>query len=509
MIHQKGPSMPLFTKSTLLTRVVLLGSLCLAGFVFAAEGTGPAVQERTPLDDYIAKEDSTFAWRLAETKEFPTHTLFAIELTSQTWRKPEEVDRTVWKHWLMVVRPKEVKSETGFLFITGGSHRDTPPDSVQDYTTKIAIGTNSIVAELKNVPNQPLEFTGGGRKMVEDDLISFTWNKFMETGDKEWPARLPMVKSAVRAMDAIQAFAASKECGNVTVKNFTVAGGSKRGWTTWCTAAVDKRVNAIVPIVIDVLNVQNSMRNHLEAYGFWAPNVGDYVRSGIVLRENDPAYAELLNIEDPYVYRNRYTMPKLVLNAAGDQFFTPDSSKFYFHDLPGEKFLRYVPNTDHGMGGSDAIETLGAFYDSIVRNLKRPTYSWTFEDDGSIKVTTPDQPKEVKIWKAHNPEARDFRLEEVGPIYTSETISLAGNNTYVGKIEAPKKGFTAFFVELTYDIGSHYPLKVTTDVRVLPEVHPYKGIAPTTKIGGAKLAEKEFLRKAQEKAKQQRLQKKD
>lgn len=500
--------MSLFAKSSLLLRAIVASSLYLSAFVLAEETPGPAVLERTPLDDYIAKEDSTYAWRLAETKEFPTHTLFAIELTSQTWRTPEEVDRTVWKHWLMVVRPKEVKSETGFLFISGGSHRDNPPDKVESYTEQIAIATNSIVAEIKNVPNQPLEFKGGGRKMVEDDLIAFTWNKYLETGDKEWPARLPMVKSAVRAMDTVQAFAASKECGNLTVKNFTVAGGSKRGWTTWCTAAVDKRVNAIVPIVIDVVNVRNSMRNHLEAYGFWAPSVGDYVRSGLVLREDDPLYADLLNIEDPFVYRNRFTMPKLILNAAGDQFFTPDSSRFYFHDLPGEKFLRYVPNADHGLNGSDAIETLGAFYDSVVRNLKRPTYSWTFEEDGSIKVTTPDKPVVVSIWKAHNPEARDFRLEEVGPIYTSENISLAGNGTYVGKIETPKKGYTAFFVELTYDIGSVFPLKVTTDVRILPEVLPYKGIDPTTKMGGAKLKEQEFLRREQEKAKQRKLEKK-
>lgn len=499
--------MVLSTKFHFLARACLLGSLLLVGVTFAAEADGPAIQQRTALDDYIAKEDSTYAWRLAETREAPTHTIFAIELTSQTWRKSEEVDRTVWKHWLMVVRPKEVKSETAFLFVTGGSHRDTPPEKVEDYNVQMALGTNSIVAELKNVPNQPLEFTGGGRKMTEDDLITFTWNKFMETGDKEWPARLPMVKSAVRAMDTVQAFAASKECGNLTVKNFTVAGGSKRGWTTWCTAAVDQRVNAIVPIVIDVLNVRKSMRNHLEAYGFWAPSVGDYVRGGIVLREDDPVYADLLNIEDPYVYRNRFTMPKLVLNAAGDQFFTPDSSRFYFHDLPGEKFLRYVPNADHGLRGSDGIETLAAFYDSVVRGLKRPSYDWVFEDDGSIKVSTPDKPKEVKIWKAHNPEARDFRLEEVGPIYNSEEISLEGNGTYVGKIETPKKGFTAFFVELTYDIGSHYPLKVTSDVRVLPEVLPHKGIAPTTKMGGARLKEQEFIRREQEKAKQRKLQK--
>ena len=479
-------------------RFLVVLTLLPAGLIAAAE---PTANHRTALDDYIAKPDSTYSWRVAGAKEAANHTIFSIELTSQTWRKPEEVDRTVWKHWLMVVRPKKVVSSVGYLFIGGGSHRETPPDSVEEFLVKMAVASNTIVAELKNVPNQPLKFTGSDHGMVEDELIVFTWNKYIETKDNEWPARLPMVKSAVRAMDTLQAFSETKEGGGRKLETFMVAGGSKRGWTTWCTAAVDPRVAAISPIVIDVLNVRESMRNHLEGYGFWAPSVGDYVRGGIVMKENDPAYLDLLKIEDPYAYRDRYTMPKLVLNAAGDQFFTPDSSKFYIHDMPGETLLRYVPNTDHSMRDSDARETLASFYDSIVRDLKRPKYSWKFLENGAIRVETPERPKEVKLWQATNPNARDFRLEEVGPIYTSSVLKEIEPGVYVGKIETPKAGFTAFFVELTYDIKSQFPLKVTTDVRVLPEELPFKNIAPTQKMGGAKLLEAELLRRQREKNK--------
>ena len=35
-----------------------------------------------------------------------------------------------------------------------------------------------------------------------------------------------------------------------TVSTFIIVGASKRGWTTWTTGAVDKRVIAIVPIVM-------------------------------------------------------------------------------------------------------------------------------------------------------------------------------------------------------------------------------------------------------------------
>jgi PhoPQ-activated pathogenicity-related protein len=63
----------------------------------------------------------------------------------------------------------------------------------------------------------------------------------------------------------------------VKVDRFIVSGGSKRGWTTWTTAAVDDRVVAIVPYVIDCLNLPASMDHHYRAYGFWAPAVGDYL----------------------------------------------------------------------------------------------------------------------------------------------------------------------------------------------------------------------------------------
>jgi len=106
-----------------------------------------------------------------------------------------------------------------------------------------------------------------------------------------------MVKSAVRAMDTIEAL-----CDQVDEKvkptGFVVAGASKRGWTTWMTAAVDDRVAAIIPIVIDVVNVKPSMEHHHAAYGFWAPAINDYVHHKIINRRETPEYEALLKLVD-------------------------------------------------------------------------------------------------------------------------------------------------------------------------------------------------------------------
>jgi PhoPQ-activated pathogenicity-related protein len=342
--------------------------------------------------------------------------------------------------------------------------------------------TQSVAAELRNVPNQPLVFHQDGHERKEDDLIAYTWDQFLRTGDERWPARLPMTKAAVRAMDAITAFCASRDGGRIPIEHFVVAGASKRGWTTWTTAAVDKRVIGIAPIVIDVLNLEPSMKHHYAAYGFWAPAVGDYVRRQIMDWIGTPQNRALARIEDPYEYRQRFTMPKLILNATGDQFFLPDSSQFYFDDLAGEKYLRYVPNTDHSMKGSDAWETLQAFYQSLLLQRPMPRFSWTLEPDGAIKVKATDMPKAITLWQATNPQARDFRLETFGPKWTSSPLTL-DHGQCVARLPEPPQGWTAFMVELTYDGPGNRPLKLTTSVRVVPDKldHVFKPNPPATK----------------------------
>lgn len=469
-------------------RWALVALLAVLAFRPASARENPAQNMRaieTALDKYLAAPDPSYQWKVAEKKAMDGLTVFAVDMTSQTWRAKPEVDRPEWKHRVFVVVPDGCKYDTAFMFIAGGSNEGDGPKMPELLSLPIAKGTKSVVVELRMIPNQPLVFNEDGQRRKEDDLIAYTWNKVIETGDPTWSARLPMVKSAVRAMDTTQALLASDEGGKLAIDKFVVAGGSKRGWTTWLTAAVDKRVTAIIPAVIDVLNVRKSMTHHFEAYGFWAPAVGDYVRHKIMEKQNHPGYDKLLEFEDPYSYRDRFTMPKFVINASGDQFFVPTSSQFYFEELPGEKYLRYVPNAEHSLGGTDAPLSIQAFYQSIIDDTPRPKFSWTLEDDGAIRVAAEDKPAKVLLWQATNPDARDFRVDTIGRTYKSTKLEPQGDGVYVANVSRPEKGFTAYFVELEFPSGGRAPFKFTTNVRVSPDVLPFKGkLEETFTTGG-------------------------
>lgn len=441
--------------------------------------------QTTALDRYVVERDAAYSYRRVQTVARFGYTAHILELTSQNWRTAADVDRTLWKHWLTVIVPALVRTNTGLLLISGGSGSDTPPSAVDPALGLAAIAAGAVLAELQQVPNQPLRFTDESRSRSEDALIAYTWDKFLRTGDETWPAQLPMTKAAVRAMDAVTAFVATNDGGNRTVDRFVVAGASKRGWTTWLTAAVDPRVVAAIPLVIDTLNIERTFLHHWQAYGFWAPAVRDYEEAGVMAWLGTARLASLLALVDPYAYRERLAMPKYLVHASGDEFFLPDSSRFYFDDLPGPKYLRYVPNTGHGLNtpaAADVLTSALSFFRFVAGEGSLPRFTWEFPSESTIRIRVQDAPVEVRLWRATNPLARDFRYEAIGPSWTSVTVEASGAGFYEMSVPAPTAGWTAFFAELTY-LTAGLPIKFTTPVRVVPDRLPFA--APAAAVSAA------------------------
>ncbi len=431
-----------------------------------------------PLDLYVYKPDPHYSYKVVKTEEADNFTIHYINLTSQSWRSPEEVDRTVWTHWLTIVVPKKVKSSSALLIISGGKNTDEPPTSSSPLLRKIAKDVQTVVAEIKQIPNQPLVFANdNGRKRSEDSIIAYNWDKYLKTGDPEWLTRMPMTKAVVRAMDTIQEFCATKEGGKVKINEFVVAGASKRGWTTWTTTIVDKRVIACVPMVIDMLNLVPSFKHHYAVYGDWAPAIGDYTEMKIMDWLTTPEFISMMKIVDPYSYLDRLTMPKFLINSAGDEFFLPDSWKFYLSDLPAPTYIRYVPNTGHGLK-PEVVDSVSAFYKAIVMRKPLPQYYWEFPDDSTIVVKTKDKPSKVTLYEATNPNARDFRLNVLGRAYQTKDLTEQEKGVYVGKVTPPEKGWKAYLIEMIFPGPDNTTFTFTTPVRILPDVEPYKYAPP-------------------------------
>jgi len=442
-----------------------------ASLILAVSGLLALGVSATELDDYVNTPDPAFKYELheASTVKKTTHESRVYHLVSQNWLKPDEVDRTLWEHWVTVCIPADRTNSQALIMIGGGGNGGDAP-SPSGALEQVAMMTKSVVVEVKQIPNQPLHFTGeemdaykeSGRK--EDALIVYGWDKFLNGERAEWLARFPMTKAVVRAMDMVQAEVPG-------VDSFFVMGGSKRGWTTWTVAAVDKRVMGIAPAVIDVLNFVPSLDNHIKAYGFWAPAVSEYEEMNITGRYHSERMAELLALVEPYSYRDRLTMPKYILNSAGDQFFPPNSSQYYFEGLKGEKYLRYMPNTDHGLS-LEAYMNAASFYHALRNNTPRPEFSWKSEADGTLTMECKTTPEKVLLWQASNPKARDFRMEEIGKVWSSTPLT-ATDGVYSALPALPETGYTAFFIEVTFKNPEFaLPFVFTTGINILPATYP-------------------------------------
>jgi PhoPQ-activated pathogenicity-related protein len=396
----------------------------------------------TALQDYVAAKDDSFAWKLLKNDRSGDLLTYDIELTSQVW------EGITWKHALTVFVPLNHlrHRDTVLLFIMGGSTGGQPSADDRAMARQLANNAEMPVALLNQVPNQPLL---GDRK--EDDLISETFLKYLETKDAKWPLLFPMVKSAVRAMDAIQEIGLEKH--NQSIERFVVTGGSKRGWTTWLTAVADKRVAGIAPIVIDTLNFPAQMKHQKETWGTYSEQIADYTLKGLVDVMQKQPEVPIWKWVDPYTYRDQLSLPKLLINGTNDRYWVIDAMNLYWDDLIGEKHVLYVPNAGHSLDGGkeNALVTLAVFAQHIATQEPLPNISWKHDDDGDrmrLVVHSAPAPKKVRLWVAHS-EDKDFRPDH----WTATPISADGDGAYVAHVEKPTTGHVAFFSEVTHQFG--------------------------------------------------------
>ncbi len=461
--------------------------IALALFAYSC---APDQKTVNPFEAYLSEFDPAYEYELEHTFSGDGYSGYVIRMVSQEWLTPESVHETKWWHWLTIIVPDQVHHDIALLGIGGGSINTDMPVSGNEVMVNTAIATNSIVANLHNIPFQPIRFLDDERldERYEDDLIAYGWRQFLEGGAKDddaiWLSRLPMTKATIRAMDTITEFTLNEL--DLDVDKYVVYGGSKRGWTTWTTAIFDERVVAIAPAVIDLLNMIPSFEHHWQAYGEWSPAIKEYEDELIMNWQHSEEYTRLRELVDPYSYLDRLTIPKYIINAASDEFFLPDSWQFYWDDLLGDKYLRYIPNSGHSLSDTDAAVSVASFHYHIVNDLPFPSFDWSVVDNTFEINVDPDQlPDELLLWSAHNSDGRDFRLYVIDRIWLAEEIEISDSGRITVDLLTPEDGFTAWFVEATYNANTSLPLKLTTGVVVTPDEYPFDPFHTESPLGKA------------------------
>ena len=431
-------------------------------------------EEYTSMSNYIESTKNEFSYDIQEVIYEENWTGYHIKMISGEWLDSKKVDQVEWWHYVDIIIPKQTTSSTGIMFIDGGEKSD---DYFRLDAQSIgnAIKTEAVIVNVSNIPFQPLNFLSSEQdSFEEDDLIAFAWNKFLKQGakqkDVEWLPRFPMTRAIVRAMDLAQEILLQND---IVVKDFVVSGASKRGWTAWTTAAVDSRVKAVVPMVIDMLNLVPSFENHYRSYGEFSPAVQEYVNYNIQDWLGTEEFKVLMSYIEPFSFIDKFTMPKYIINAGSDEFFSTDSWRFYYDKLPGEKIIRYVPNKNHSLDGRYLTEDLVSYFYRVINDIEIPSLSWNLSDNKLIAELDYDGDYDVSVWTAKNDNGRDFRLWEEGELWEETSIGKLANNKYELNVNSNFKGYKATMIEFTIDPESEFPLIISTGPFVFPEKYPF------------------------------------
>ena len=440
------------------SRFVAALTACLLGLT-------PAYADAASEGDlarYVAAPDASYTWREVKSRRVGSARVTELILTSQTWRD------TPWKHQLVLIRPPNVaaSSRQVFLFIGGGrwkpeyenGYQGDLPRSAQVFA-ELAETLRAPIAVLGQVPFQPMF------ERREDALIAYTFDHYLTSGEADWPLLLPMVKTAVRAMDAVQAFAAER--WQMPVTSFTVAGASKRGWTSWLTAAVDPRVSSVAPIAIDMLNLPAQIELQRATFGALSTQVQDYVDINLAGRIATERGRSLLAMVDPYQYLADLTPPKLIMLGTNDRYWPLDALKLYWDGLPEPKRVLYVPNQGHSVGDLDRlIGGLSALHRYSARYEHLPAVNWTYAaqtDYLGVDVQTDRKPGRVLAWTATS-ATRDFREA----LWTSHSCKRK-DGKIACSVARPSKGFVAMYAELWFKDPGYPEFPLATVVCIAGE----------------------------------------
>jgi PhoPQ-activated pathogenicity-related protein len=209
-------------------------------------------------------------------------------------------------------------------------------------------------------------------------------------------------------------------------------------------------VEAIGPMVIDILNMPVNLDYQIKAWKEYSIEIEDYVKLGIPQQAHTAGGGAINTMVDPYSYRHLLTMPKMIFMGTNDEYWVVDAIKNYYDSIPGRNMIMYSPNVGHNLGGGkQAFNSLSAFFGLTLAHKIYPACSWSTKvKKGKVEVTvkaTSDILDEAIVWSA-NSENMIFRKA----VWTSRSLGDSGKSKIVFTEHLPETGFRAFYLDLKY-----------------------------------------------------------
>ena len=236
---------------------------------------------------------------------------------------------------------------------------------------------------------------------------------------------------------------------------------------------MDPRVKAIAPLVIDTLNMQAQLPHQVKSYGRYSEMIDDYVKRDLVPTPKTERAVKLWSMVDPWVYREKLTMPTMIINGSNDPYWTVDALNLYWDDLKSPRWVEIIPNAGHNLMEKKAnvflpdptrvINTLGAFARHQIHGVAMPKLTWKHDDaEGTPRLTVQSDPmpKAARLWVA-DAEKRDFRRST----WKEQPVKMNGK-AIVGAVELPAAGHRVFYAEMEYQLDG-ITFYLSTQVRVL------------------------------------------
>ncbi len=250
-----------------------------------------------------------------------------------------------WRHRAVLVGESRLPSETGLLYLTGG---DPHPGDIE-WAEAVSARSGLPVVACFDVPNQPIF------GLVEDELIAFTFQRFLETGDPRWPLLHPMVEGALEV-----ARVAGEMWG---LSSWIPIGASKRGWTAWLTAIeLAERAKGAVPMAFDHLVMDRQLARQVSLWGSPSPMYEPYSELGLTESTHTPEGQALLGLVDPYRRLDRLCCPVHLVSGANDPYWLVDASEEYWSEIPVPSSALFLANTAHVLPSSpSAVGSIARF----------------------------------------------------------------------------------------------------------------------------------------------------